>query len=77
MQIFANMEPGLHFQLARIWNKRGPSKPNSMINIIVMLQHTKEQTNKLEEILYAVSDPKNINYGNHLSQNQVTELMGK
>lgn len=74
--IRVNMEPGTAFPTGtKSWNKRGPSKPNSMINIIVMLQHTKEQTNKLEEIFYAVSDPKNINYGNHLSQNEVTELM--
>jgi tripeptidyl-peptidase-1 len=71
-----NIEPGTAFPKGtKSWQRRGPSKPSSMVNLIVMLQHTKEQTAKLEEIFYAVSDPKNKEYGNHLTQQQVTELM--
>ena len=70
-----SVEPGVAMEKPKSWNKRGPSKPTSMVNIIVMMQHTKEQTTKLEEIFYSVSDPKHKNYGNHLTQSQVTELM--
>ena len=70
-----HVEPGTARRDAKSWMRRGPSKPTDVINIMVMMQHSEEQKNKLEEIFYSVSDPKNENYGNHLSQSQVTELV--
>jgi tripeptidyl-peptidase I len=53
----------------------GKSKPADVVNIVVMLQHTEKQRALLEETFFAVSDPTNEHYGEHLTQSQVTKLV--
>ena len=47
-----HIEPGIARRDAKSWMRRGPSKPTDVINIMVMMQHSEEQKNKLEEIFF-------------------------
>lgn len=57
------------------WKQSRRSPANTPISVIVHLTHTEEQTNALEEMFWAVSDPDSPTYGQHLTSKQVTEMV--
>merc|ERR1740117_2014542 len=60
---------------ATLWRKQQRSKSNKKHHLILHLSHTEEQQKTLEEQFWSVSDPDHENYGNHLTQDQVTALV--
>ncbi|KAF8492103.1 tripeptidyl peptidase A [Gautieria morchelliformis] len=61
------------FTPAKEWVKRRPAPPDHDLTLRISLKQP--NFNKLEEHLYAVSDPESPRYGQHLSKEQVQELV--
>ena len=60
---------------ATLWRKQQRSKSNTKHHLILHLSHTEEQQKTLEKKFWSVSQPDHENYGNHLTQDQVTALV--
>ena len=61
--------------LSTEWLQQHSTPPTQKLPLIVHLTHTPEQVATLEKNFWAVSDPDNLHYGNHLTQDQVTALV--
>ncbi|KAH6692118.1 tripeptidyl peptidase-like protein [Leptodontidium sp. MPI-SDFR-AT-0119] len=57
----------------RSWSRVGPAPAQHMIQLQIGLKQG--QFSELERQLYEVSDPRHIRYGQHLSENQVNQLI--
>ena len=57
------------------WTREARAAASESVNVVVMMQHTDEQLATLEAKFWAVSDPKSSEYGEHLTQAQVTEIV--
>jgi len=69
------MESDVLFGSAPNWSRAGRAGAEDEVTATFMLKHSDMQLAKLEETFWAVSDPKNPRYGEHLTQSQVTDLM--
>jgi tripeptidyl-peptidase-1 len=57
------------------WKMVSETPADESISALFMFKHQPEKTQKLEEIFWAVSDPQNPRYGEHLTRDQTAELL--
>jgi len=69
------MEPDVRVGSSYDWHKVSKSLPSEKVNLLLMMKHQPAKMVELEETFWAVSDPKNARYGQHLSRNQVSGLL--
>lgn len=57
------------------WVRGVKPNPSHELTLTVAMRVEDENLNQLETILYEVSDPKHKNYGNHLTIDEITEVL--
>jgi len=58
------------------WKLVGRANSLQPVEVLLVLKRDPVNLKKLEKIFWEVSDPKSKNYGNHLTQDEVTALIG-
>jgi hypothetical protein len=57
------------------WKMVSETAADTEITALFMMHHVPKKMAELEETFWAVSDPKNARYGNHLSRNETQALL--
>jgi len=57
------------------WKMVADTPADESVSALFMLKHQPEKMRELEETVWAVSDPKNSRYGEHLTRDQTAELL--
>jgi len=58
------------------WVETGTPDPSDSVKLMMVLKRDEEKLKKLEEKFWAVSDPTSSDYGNHLSADELTDMIG-
>lgn len=58
-----------------LWLDSCQCHDNDSVNMVMMMQHSPLQLSTFEKTLLAVSDPRSPDYGQHMTQADVTDLM--
>ena len=69
------MEPDVLVGSAPNWLKIARASSDDEVNVVFVLKHGKDKMAKLEKTFWAVSDPKDARYGQHMTQEEMVELM--
>jgi tripeptidyl-peptidase-1 len=70
------MEQGAHTSdLLNGWKQLHRSNTSEPIKVLFMLRHNEDRLKLLEETFWAVADPRNEKYGDHLSRDELSKLL--
>jgi len=69
-------EPEVQTGGSTSWRFDSIPQPNENVDLIVVLKRSTEALEELEKIFWEVSDPKHHNYGQYLTQDEVTKVIG-
>jgi tripeptidyl-peptidase-1 len=68
-------EPEVQVGGSKSWIFDSIPRADERVELIVVLKRSAKAMKKLEKIFWEVSDPKHQNYGNYLSQDEVTKVI--
>eukprot|EP00040_Diaphanoeca_grandis_P001857 m.19799 g.19799 ORF g.19799 m.19799 type:complete len:634 (-) comp12617_c0_seq1:235-2136(-) len=70
------MEQGISASESPHWSKTGRCPAETEVHLVVMLQKSASQLQRLEEVFWAVSDTVSPKYGAHVTAQTLTEMVG-
>lgn len=74
-ELMIQMEPDVQAGQPASWARVARASETEAVNLIFVLKHDKDARDQLESIFWAVSDPRDTAYGEHLTIDEITDIV--